>query len=82
MASHVAAFRILYGLRVKLSEHIGKLSLGFLSDTSTGAIKKTIEQNIEKICDEPTGALDYNTSTSWAKLQKHLPPTILTHRSV
>ena len=37
MASHVAAFRILYGLRVKLSEHIGKLSLGFLSDTSTGA---------------------------------------------
>ena len=32
--------------------------------------------------DEPTGALDYNTSTSWAKLQKHLPPTILTHRSV
>ena len=37
------------GLRVKLSEHIGKLSLGFLSDTSTGAIKKTIEQNIEKI---------------------------------
>ena len=49
MASHVAAFRILYGLRVKLSEHIGKLSLGFLSDTSTGAIKKTIEQNIEKI---------------------------------
>ena len=47
MASHVAAFRILYGLRVKLSEHIGKLSLGFLSDTSTGAIKKTIEQNIE-----------------------------------
>ena len=49
MASHIAAFRILYGLRVKLSEHIGKLSLGFLNDTSTGAIKKTIEQNIEKI---------------------------------
>ena len=27
MSSHVAAFRILYGLRVRLSEHIGKLSL-------------------------------------------------------
>ena len=25
MSSHVAAFRILYGLRVRLSEHIGKL---------------------------------------------------------
>lgn len=49
MSSHVAAFRILYGLRVKLSEHIGRLSLGFLNGTSTGAIKKTMEQNIEKI---------------------------------
>lgn len=49
MASHVAAFRILYGLRVRLSEHIGRLSLGFLNGTSTGAIKKTMEQNIEKI---------------------------------
>ena len=49
MSSHVAAFRILYGLRVRLSEHIGKLSLGYLNNTSTGAIKKTMEQNIEKI---------------------------------
>lgn len=49
MFSHVAAFRILYGLRVRLSEHIGKLSLGYLNGTSTGAIKKTMEQNIEKI---------------------------------
>ena len=51
MSSHVAAFRILYGLRVRLSEHIGKLSLGYLNNTSTGAIKKTMEQNIEKIED-------------------------------
>ena len=49
MSSHVAAFRILYGLRVRLSEHIGKLPLGYLSNTSTGAIKKTMEQNVEKI---------------------------------
>ena len=49
MASHVAAFRILYGLRVRLSEHIGRLPLGYLNGTSTGAIKKTMEQNIEKI---------------------------------
>lgn len=47
--SHVAAFNILYKLRIKVSEHIGKLSLGFLNSSSTGAIKKTMEQNIEKI---------------------------------
>lgn len=49
MSSHVAAFRILYGLRVRLSEHIGKLPLGYLNNTSTGTIKKTMDQNIEKI---------------------------------
>ena len=49
MASHVVAFRILYGLRIKLAEHIGRLPLGYLNGTSTGAIKKTMEQNIEKI---------------------------------
>jgi len=49
MASHVAAFRILYGLRVRLARHIGKLHLGYLSRSSTGAVKKTLEQNVEKI---------------------------------
>ena len=49
MSSHVAAFRILYRLRVRLSEHIGKLPLGYLNNTSTGAIKKTMDQTIEKI---------------------------------
>lgn len=49
MASHVAAFRILYGLRTRLARHIGRLHLGYLSRTSTGAVKKTLEQNVEKI---------------------------------
>ncbi len=49
MASHIAAFRILYGLRVKLAEHIGKLPLGFLNRQSTGAVKKTLEHNVEKV---------------------------------
>ncbi len=49
MASHIAAFRILYGLRVRLAQHIGKLHLGYLTKTSTGAVKKTLEQNVEKI---------------------------------
>lgn len=49
MSSHIAAFRILYGLRVKLSSHIGRLPLGYLNKTSTGAVKKTLEQNVEKV---------------------------------
>lgn len=49
IASHVAAFNTLYGLRIRLASHIGNLPLGFLNNTSTGAIKKTMEQNIEKI---------------------------------
>lgn len=49
MASHFAAFRILYGLRVSLAEHLGRLHLGYLTRTSTGAVKKTLEQNVEKI---------------------------------
>lgn len=49
MFSHVAAFRILYGIRMSLAKHIGKLSLGFLNSTSTGAIKKKMEQDVERI---------------------------------
>ncbi|MGC6583788.1 ABC transporter ATP-binding protein [Paenibacillus sp. Dod16] len=49
MAAHVAAFRILYGLRVKLARHIGKLPLGWLNRHSTGALKNTLEQNVEKV---------------------------------
>lgn len=47
--SHVAAFRILYGLKMGLSKHIGKLSLGFLSNTTTGKIKKNLEQDVDKV---------------------------------
>ncbi|GGD59795.1 ABC transporter ATP-binding protein [Paenibacillus nasutitermitis] len=49
MVSHIAAFRILYGLRVKLAGHIGKLPLGWLNGKSTGAVKTTLEQNVEKV---------------------------------
>lgn len=48
MLSHIAAFRILYGLKIKLSEHIGQLSLGYLNSTSIGCIKKIMEQNVRK----------------------------------
>ena len=49
MCSHIAAFRILYRLRVRLAEHIGRLPLGYLSANATGAVKKVLETNVEKI---------------------------------
>ncbi|MDR2786326.1 MAG: ABC transporter ATP-binding protein/permease [Treponema sp.] len=49
MCSHIAAFRILYGIRVKLTDHIGRLPLGFFDKNASGKIKKIVEIDIEKI---------------------------------
>ncbi len=49
LCSHIAAFHILYKLRLRLTEHIGRLSLGYLTQTSIGIVRKTLEQNVEKI---------------------------------
>ncbi|HWQ78464.1 MAG TPA: ABC transporter ATP-binding protein [Anaerovoracaceae bacterium] len=47
--SHVAAFRILYGIKMGLARHIGKLSLGFLNSTATGKVKKNLEQDVDRV---------------------------------
>lgn len=49
MCSHVAAFRILYGIRMRLTEHIAKLPLGYFNRNSAGRIKKVVEHDVEKI---------------------------------
>ncbi|WDV48203.1 ABC transporter ATP-binding protein [Clostridiaceae bacterium M8S5] len=49
MIGHIAAFRTLYNIRVKLSEKIGLLPIGFFNKNSTGKIKKIIEVDVEKI---------------------------------
>ncbi|CAG5091634.1 Iron import ATP-binding/permease protein IrtA [Thermobacillus xylanilyticus] len=49
LIAHIAAFRILYGLRIRLAGHIGKLPLGWLSSRSTGAVKKTLEDNVDRV---------------------------------
>ncbi|MGL6199218.1 MAG: ABC transporter ATP-binding protein [Lachnospiraceae bacterium] len=46
---HRVAFRLLYNFRVKVMEHIGRLSMGFFGDNTTGGIQKTMDENIEKI---------------------------------
>lgn len=49
MLSHIAAFRILYGIRVRLSDHIGTLPLGYFTKNATGKIKKIVELDVERI---------------------------------
>jgi ATP-binding cassette subfamily B protein len=49
LAAHIAAFRILYGLRIRLTRHIGKLPLGWLSERSTGAVKQSLVEHVDKV---------------------------------
>lgn len=49
MASHVAAFNILYGLRCKITDKLGRLPMGYLENRSSGALKKIIADDVENI---------------------------------
>ncbi|MCR8846414.1 ABC transporter ATP-binding protein/permease [Paenibacillus sp. SC116] len=49
MSSHIAAFHILYQLRVRLADHIAKLPMGYHTKTATGELKKIIEISVEKV---------------------------------
>lgn len=47
--SHMAAFRILYMLRMQISRHLSRLPLGYFNRKSTGSMKKVIETNVERL---------------------------------
>lgn len=47
--SHVAAFTILYELRMKAVNHISKLNMGFFTEHTIGEVKKIINEDIEKL---------------------------------
>lgn len=49
LGCHKVAFKILYGYRIKLMEHLGKLPLGFFSKNTSGSIQKIMDENIEKL---------------------------------
>lgn len=49
VVSHVAAYRILYNLRLSLAKHLAGLPMGFHTENASGAIKKILEFNVEKI---------------------------------
>ncbi len=48
-SSHIAAFSILYKLRIDAVEHLGKLNLGFFRRNSIGGIKKSLDEDVEKL---------------------------------
>ena len=49
MLSHGAAFDILYDLRMKLMEKMGKISSGYYTSNTQGSIKKLLIEDVEQI---------------------------------
>jgi len=49
MLSHIAAFNILYEIRVKIAEKLSKLSMGYFTRKASGEIKKVMSEDVERI---------------------------------
>jgi ATP-binding cassette subfamily B protein len=49
MLSHVAAFNILYNIRMSLARKLVKLPLGFFTKRASGDIKKVMSEDVERI---------------------------------
>ena len=46
---HSCAFHALYDLRMRILNHMGRLNLGFFTGGQSGAVQKTMNDNIEKM---------------------------------
>ena len=49
MLSHGAAFDILYDLRMRLMEKMGKISSGYYTSNTQGSLKKLLIEDVEQI---------------------------------
>ncbi len=49
ICSHIAAFNILYELRLRAVRHLGSLSMGFFVARTTAELQKTINEDVEKL---------------------------------
>ena len=47
--SHVAAFSILYNIRIQAVKHLGNINLGYFREKNIGEIKKAINEDVEKL---------------------------------
>lgn len=48
-SAHRVAFRVLYGIRVRVMEHMGNLPMGFFTEHTTGSVQRTMDDSIEKV---------------------------------
>lgn len=49
MMAHAFSYRVICGVRLKVAEHIGKLSMGYVTNHSIGKIKQVLEADVEQI---------------------------------
>ncbi|MBN2049109.1 MAG: ABC transporter ATP-binding protein [Spirochaetales bacterium] len=49
MLSHIAAFNILYEIRLALAAKLGRLGMGYFTRRHTGGIKKVLHEDVERI---------------------------------
>ena len=49
MISHLGAFRLEQILRTRLSEHLAKVPLGFITNTGSGALKKIVVEDVNML---------------------------------
>lgn len=49
MLGHIAAFRTLYGIRLKIANHLGRLPLGYFTKNAIGKNKQIMEADVEQI---------------------------------
>ncbi|MEM6500733.1 MAG: ABC transporter ATP-binding protein [Cyanobacteria bacterium P01_C01_bin.89] len=47
--SHIAAYEILYDLRIELARKLGSLPLGYFTSRTTGEVKKIIHEDVEQL---------------------------------
>ena len=47
--SHIGAYDVLYSVRKKLCNHIGKINLGFFTDNSIGEVKRVLMEDVERL---------------------------------
>ncbi|MEL6320176.1 MAG: ABC transporter ATP-binding protein, partial [Cyanobacteria bacterium J06626_14] len=47
--SHIAAYTILYDLRIELARKLGNLPLGYFTRRTTGEVKKIIHEDVEQL---------------------------------
>ncbi len=49
MLSHIAAFNILYEIRIGLSAKLGRMPMGYFTQNTRGGIKKILGEDVERI---------------------------------